>query len=222
MGCSEQCTRNVHINESSTPLHVALGFPGSIFGQGFFPLWKRVRAGRRWVRGVPFALKYWEGGGERLPLCNAVILFLGPLDIEPQVFRVVRAFHSFFAHPHRAARPYAWRCTRRRTWGGTFHRQYRWKSCECYTWSLNEAHATVDMSCASNFDCAALACKPLMRHCPSAYMRTFARVTTEEKFQYHFQYHAWLFWIHRLAASEAATDYSMFQWTGKRFSQSAT
>lgn len=60
---------------------------------------KKDCVGRRWVRSEPFALKYWEGGGERLALCNAVILFLGPLDIELQVFRVVWVFHSF-VHTH--------------------------------------------------------------------------------------------------------------------------
>lgn len=60
---------------------------------------KKDYVSRKWVRNELFALKYWEENGERLALCNAVILFLELFDIKLQVFRVVWVFHSC-VHTH--------------------------------------------------------------------------------------------------------------------------
>lgn len=59
--------------------------------------------GRRWVRSEPFALKYWEGGW-----LYAVILFLGPLDIELQCFAWCEFFTVLCIHMY-VIRLYMWK-----------------------------------------------------------------------------------------------------------------
>lgn len=133
---------------------------GFIFGQGNFflhplylsTLW-RIRAdtinrtapgegsrrsAQRWKVG-PGAnrlhLKYRGKEAEaRSPLCDAVILFLGPLDIEPpSVSRGAELFHGFRRAPVWDRRPHG---------PARFPNNARWKSYECYTSTTNQAHAT--------------------------------------------------------------------------------
>lgn len=98
--------------------------------------------GRRWVRSEPFALKYWEGGGERLALCRYIVP--GTPWHRAPMFRVVWVFHSF-VHTHVRHQIVYVKIFTASTLVGPFHQQYLRKSYECYTSNLNEPHIVLHL-----------------------------------------------------------------------------